>query len=83
MKSFFKLTTEECLTLLQPYINHQHRDIQTRAMALLRLARLNHPVLVATELGVSQTSIYIWPRAWRERGVCGLLDGHAGVHCKE
>ncbi len=78
MKPAFKLTMEERPTLQQLSINHPHRDIRTRGMALLRLARLNRPALVADELGVSQTSVYIWARAWREQGIRGLLGGHAG-----
>ena len=78
MKFLVKLTTEQRLTLQQLAVNHQHRDIRTRAMGLLRLSRLNDPAHVAQEIGVSQTSVYNWARAWRERGICGLLGGHAG-----
>jgi len=74
----FKLTTEERLTLQQLAVNHRHRDIRTRAMGLLRLSGLNRPADVAAELGISQTSVYSWARSWRERGLCGLLGGHAG-----
>ncbi len=78
MELIAKLTREERLTLQQLATNHQHRDIRTRAMGLLRLSRLHRPALVAEELGVSQSSVYNWAHAWSERGICGLLGGHSG-----
>jgi len=78
MNSTFKLTREERHTLLQLTMNHAHRDIRTRAMGLLWLARCQTLAQVATELGVSTASVSNWSRAWRERGICGLLGGHAG-----
>jgi transposase len=38
-----------------------------------------HPIpLVAEILGVSLPTPYNWLKAWRRRGLAGLLDGHQG-----
>lgn len=77
-KCELNLTPEETLTLKQLALNHRHVDFRRKASGLLQLAQGTRPVVIASELGVTQQSVYLWLGAWRERGVVGLLGGHVG-----
>jgi transposase len=59
-------------------VNHQHRDIRTRAAGVLLLSTGLSAPKAAAALDVSAQSIYNWSRLWVEQGLCGLLSGHGG-----
>jgi Transposase and inactivated derivatives len=80
MKRTFKLSDAKERTLQQLSLNHLHRDCRIRAAALLLRSRGLTVESVADELYVNCQSIYNWPDAWREFGVCGLLGGHQAGH---
>ncbi len=71
------LSEVEKRTLQQMSVNHQHRDIRTRAAGLLLGNGLSAPKAAAA-LDVSAQSIYNWSRLRNERGLCRLLSGHGG-----
>jgi hypothetical protein len=77
-KCTLSLTAEETLTLKQLALNHRHVDFQRKAAGLLQLAQGTRPKEIARELDVTQQSVYLWLGAWRERGLVGLMGGHAG-----
>jgi transposase len=73
-----ELTTAERLTLQELSIHHRYADFRRRALGLLALAK-GHPLpVVADILGVTPQTVYNWGKAWRTRGLMGLLDGHQG-----
>lgn len=78
MKCVVELSEAEEMTLQQLSVNHEHRDMRTRAAGVLMLAQKVKPLDVASRLCVSGQSVYNWARAWRDQGVCGLLIGHKG-----
>ncbi|NPT41514.1 helix-turn-helix domain-containing protein [Paraburkholderia sp. 1N] len=78
MKCTIKLSEAERHTLQQMSVNHQHRDIRTRAAGLLLLGDGLSAPKAAARLNVSAQSIYNWSRLWAEQGLCGLLSGHGG-----
>ncbi|MCG5077986.1 helix-turn-helix domain-containing protein [Paraburkholderia tagetis] len=78
MRRTIKLSEVERHTLQQLSVNHQHRDIRTRAAGLLLLGSGLSAPKAAARLDVSAQSIYNWSRLWAELGLCGLLGGHGG-----
>ena len=78
MKKKLSLTECEAITLQQLSINHPWRDARTRAAGLLLLAAGEHRTAIGAKLNVSHQSIYNWHGVWENRGVVGLLSGHAG-----
>jgi transposase len=74
------LTLDACetMTLEQLALNHRHQDIRRRGAGLLRLAQGEKPSQIAERLMVTPQVVYNWVHRWRERGIVGLLGGHAG-----
>jgi transposase len=72
------LTEPECITLQELADHHPFPDCRRRALGILALAK-GHPYpLVAEVLGVTLPTPYNWAKAWRTRGLAGLLGGHQG-----
>jgi transposase len=78
MKCKLMLVDVEKLTLEQLSVNHRHRDIRTRAAALVLMSNGVSAPKAAQRLGVSVQSPYNWVRAWLAEGIVGLLGGHGG-----
>ncbi|RQU58764.1 helix-turn-helix domain-containing protein [Burkholderia cenocepacia] len=78
MKCTLTLSKVEKLTLEQLSANHRHRDIRTRAAALLLIDKGVSVPNTAERLGVSVQSPYNWMRTWQAKGIAGLLGGHLG-----
>ena len=73
-----QLTSEEIQTLDQLSKHHRYADFRRRALGLLALNEGRSVVEIAEILRVSDQPIYNWAKGWRERGLVGILDGHAG-----
>jgi transposase len=78
MKCTVELSEVERHTLQQMSVNHQHRDIRTRAAGLLLLDNGLSAPKAGARLDVSAQSIYNWSRLWTKQRLCGLLSGHGG-----
>lgn len=78
MKKTLSLTECEATTLLQLSVNHPWRDARTRAAGLLMLAGGTHRTVIEDRLNVSHQSLYNWREAWENKGLLGLIGGHAG-----
>ena len=74
----FKLTEPELVTFQQLAEHHPFADFRLRALGILALAQGHTYALVAGILGVSTPTPYNWVKAWRTRGLMGLLNGHKG-----
>ncbi|WP_031431330.1 MULTISPECIES: helix-turn-helix domain-containing protein [Methylomicrobium] len=73
-----ELNAAERLTLEELSIHHRYADFRCRALGVLALAK-GHPLpVVADILGVTPPTVYHWRKAWRTRGLMGLLEGHQG-----
>ncbi|MGY6256867.1 IS630 family transposase [Paraburkholderia fungorum] len=72
------LTEPEKKTLQQLSRNHDRRDLRIRSAGVLLLGEGRTVPDVASELEVSDKSVYKWAHAWNDRGLCGLLTGHKG-----
>jgi transposase len=73
-----ELNTAERLTLQELSLHHRYADFRRRALGMLALTK-GHPLpVVADILGVTPQTAYNWLKAWRTRGLMGLLDGHQG-----
>lgn len=77
-KCGIELNADELITLEEMSVHHPYHDFRIRAAGLVLLAKGGTPKAIATRLLVTYQSIYNWTHAWRERGILGLLGGHAG-----
>jgi transposase len=73
-----KLTPVEVQTLEDMAKNHRHGDFRRRALGVLALNDGRSALEVSELLRVSDQPVYNWAKAWRERGLAGLLTGHQG-----
>lgn len=73
-----ELTESECLTLQELANHHPYPDFRRRALGILALAKGHSYALVAQLLGVTPPTPYNWAKAWRTKGLMGLLGGHLG-----
>lgn len=72
------LSGVEAQTLQEMARHHRHADFRRRALGVLALNDgLSVPEICAV-LRVSVPPVYNWARAWRERGLLGMLSGHVG-----
>jgi len=73
-----KLTEPESITLQELAEHHPYPDFRRRALGILALGR-GHPfAVVADILGVTLPTPYNWAKAWHDKGLMGLLNGHQG-----
>jgi transposase len=73
-----ELTDVERLTLEELSRHHPFGDFRPRALGVLALSQGHRPRLIADILGVTSQTVYNWAKAWRTRGLMGLLNGHQG-----
>ena len=73
-----ELTEPECITLQELADHHPYPDFRRRALGILALAKGHPYALIAEILGVTAPTPYNWAKAWRARGLMGLLSGHLG-----
>lgn len=72
------LTTEEIETLGQLSKHHHYHDFRRRALGLLALNSGRRVVDICEFLRVSDQPVYNWAKAWREKGLAGIQNGHKG-----
>lgn len=72
------LSGAEVETLEQMASHHRHADFRRRALGVLALNDGRSSPDICGVLRVSVPQLYNWARAWRERGVVGMLSGHEG-----
>jgi transposase len=72
------LKEEERRTLEEMSKHHRHGNFRRRALGILGLNAGRRVEDVSEILGVSEVQVYRWAKAWRERGLMGMLSGHKG-----
>ena len=72
------LDEHEVATLKEMAARHHHADFRRRALGLLALNRGYKVVQICDMLQVSDQPLYNWAKAWRTKGLVGLLGGHQG-----
>ncbi len=73
-----ELTEPESITLQEFADHHPYADFRRRALGILALGK-GHPfAVVADILGVTLPTPYNWVKAWKAKGLVGLLDEHQG-----
>lgn len=72
------LDEHEVATLKEMAARHHHADFRRRALGLLALNRGYKVVQICDMLQVSDQPLYNWAKAYRTRGLVGILDGHRG-----
>ncbi len=72
------LDAHELLTLQEMAARHHHADFRRRALGLLALHRGHKVAHICQLLQVSDQPLYNWAKAWRTKGLVGILDGHRG-----
>lgn len=78
MKCTIELSDVERRTLQELALRHPYEDFRVRGQGLLLLSAGQRVCEIAPQLGVSKKTVYNWTNAWREKGLCGLLNGHKG-----
>ena len=72
------LEPEEIETLEQLSKFHHFADFRLRALGLLALNSGRSVIDIASFLRISDQPIYNWAKAWRKKGLVGILNGHKG-----
>jgi transposase len=72
------LSEVEVGTLEELARHHRHADFRRRALGVLALNDGRSVPEICGVLRVSVPPVYNWARAWRERGLLGMLSGHVG-----
>jgi transposase len=78
MKCTIKLDDVEKRTLQELALRHPHEDFRARGLGLLLLSAGQRVHEISAQLDVSKKTVYNWTNAWRQKGLCGLLNGHKG-----
>ncbi|WP_316154023.1 helix-turn-helix domain-containing protein [Cupriavidus sp. BIC8F] len=78
MKCTIELNDVEKRTLQELALRHPYEDFRVRGQGLLLLGAGQRVHEIAKQLNVSKKTVYNWTNAWREKGLCGLLNGHKG-----
>lgn len=58
--------------------HHRYADFRRRALGLLALQQGYKVAHICDLLQVSDQPLYNWAKAWRTKGLVGLLGGHQG-----
>ena len=72
------LDEHEIATLQEMAARHHYADFRRRALGLLALQRGHKVAHICELLQVSDQPLYNWAKAYRTRGLVGILDGHRG-----
>ncbi len=72
------LSEHEIVTLQEMAAHHHYADFRRRALGLLALHRGHKVAHICDLLQVSDQPLYNWAKAYRTRGLVGLLGGHQG-----
>lgn len=72
------LNEHDIVTLQEMAARHRYADFRRRALGLLALNRGHKVAHICDMLQVSDQPLYNWAKAWRTRGLVGLLGGHQG-----
>ena len=72
------LDEHEIVTLQEMAARHHYADFRRRALGLLALQRGHKVAHICELLQVSDQPLYNWAKAYRTRGLVGILDGHRG-----
>ena len=72
------LSEVEVQTLQEMSRHHRHADFRRRALGVLALNEGRSVEDISGILRVTVPPVYKWARAWRERGLMGMLSGHVG-----
>ena len=72
------LSEHEIVTLQEMAARHHYADFRRRALGLLALQRGHKVAHICELLQVSDQPLYNWAKAWRTKGLVGLLGGHQG-----
>mgnify|MGYP001765348111 FL=1 len=72
------LSEVEVQTLQEMSRHHRHADFRRRALGVLALNEGRSVEDISGVLRVTVPPVYKWARAWRERGLMGMLSGHVG-----
>ena len=72
------LSEHETVTLQEMAARHHHADFRRRALGLLALHRGHKVAQICDLLQVSDQPLYNWAKAYRTRGLVGILGGHGG-----
>ena len=72
------LDEHEIVTLQEMAARHHYADFRRRALGLLALQRGHKVAQICDLLQVSDQPLYNWAKAYRTRGLVGILDGHRG-----
>ena len=72
------LSEHEIVTLQEMAARHHYADFRRRALGLLALHRGHKVAQICDLLQVSDQPLYNWAKAYRTRGLVGILGGHQG-----
>ena len=72
------LDEHEIVTLQAMAAHHHYPDFRRRALGLLALNRGHKVAHICDMLQVSDQALYNWAKAYRTKGLVGILDGHQG-----
>lgn len=72
------LSEVEVQTLQEMSRHRRHADFRRRALGVLALNEGRSVEDISGVLRVTVPPVYKWARAWKERGLMGMLSGHVG-----